>query len=232
MKKSNFRNIVLILEIIACFFIFAGCEISDDSNQTAEDKVKEEISYIENKILTFFSMYAKEEYGEKELNWDLIEENVIELNGVLDTVMLDMSEIGVSSDDIIKFKDNVNRLSIATANKDIDTVFGEYDNLYSILPKFAQNAFKNKNEIKQIELKSLVVSSYRYSNILAWTQAKDTINNAEKKYKEMMNDSEYKNEFSYNLNKMYVILSEIKNAIYLEELELTKIKYVNFIEKI
>ena len=29
-----------------------------------------------------------------------------------------------------------------------------------------------------------------------------------------------------------VLISEVKNAIYLEELELTKIKYVNFIEKI
>ena len=38
-------------------------------------------------------------------------------------------------------------------------------------------------------------------------------------------------EFSYNLNKIFVLLSEIKNAIYLEELELTKIKYINFIEK-
>lgn len=211
----------------------SGCEINVDENLSVEDKITEEIEYIENKILTFYSMYAKGEYGVlEEINWDLIEENVIDLNGVLDTIILDMAEVEISNEDIIVFKDGVNRLSIATSNRNINTVLEEYNILYSILPKYAQNAFKNKNDVKRLELKSQIVSSFVYANLFDWESASTGINLADAKYKEMMDDVDYMKEYSYNLNKIFILLSEIKNAISLQELELVKIKYVNFIEKI
>lgn len=211
----------------------SGCEINVDENLSVEDKITEEIEYIENKILTFYSMYAKGEYGVlEEINWDLIEENVIDLNGVLDTIILDMAEVEISNEDIIVFKDGVNRLSIATSNRNINAVLEEYNILYSILPKYAQNAFKNKNDVKRLELKSQIVSSFVYANLFDWESASTGINLADAKYKEMMDDVDYMKEYSYNLNKIFILLSEIKNAIGLQELELVKIKYVNFIEKI
>ena len=233
MNKKIFKSTIFLVIMIFIMFFLCGCELNQNESQSIEEKIKEEINYVENKILTFFSMYAKKEYGEDEnLNWKLIEENMVELNGVLDTVILDMSEIKISNENIINFKDGVNRLSIGVSNKEIDVVLEEYRNLYSILPKFAEKSFQNSNEVKQINLKSLVVSSYVYSELLNWELAKETIDSAETRYKEMMDDLDYMKEFSYNLNKIFVLVSEMKNAIYLEEIELTKIKYVNFIEKI
>lgn len=230
---KNIRCLVLIIVLLLGMFFLCGCEINVNEVNSIEDKIREEIKYIENKILTFYSMYAKDELGEIEsLNWDLIEENVIDLNGVLDTVILDMTEMEISNEDILVFKDGVNRLSIAVSNKDINTVLEEYRLLYSVLPSYAQKAFNNKNEVKQLELKSMMISSYVYSNLLNWELARSTVDSAEIKYKEMMDDVDYMKEYHYNLNKIFVLLSEFKNAINLQEIELVKIKYVNFIEKI
>lgn len=93
-------------------------------------------------------------------------------------------------------------------------------------------AFENKNDVKQLELKVQVISSFVYSNLLDWEQANVAVDLAETKYKEMMDDVDYMKEYYYNLNKIFILLSELKNAIDLQELELVKIKYVNFIEKI
>lgn len=232
MKKIN-KKVWLIIILILMGMVLCGCSIKDNEKSSIKDKIKEEIEYIENKILTFFIMFAKEEYGDiEDLNWDLIEENVIDLNGVLDTVILDMSEVEISNEEIITFKDTVNRLSIATSNKDINVVLEEYRLLYAVLPMYAQKAFDNKNEVKQLELKSLVISSFVYANLLNWEEANEMINIAETKYKEMMDDIDYMKEYSYNLNKILVLLSELRNAINIEEAELVKLKYVNFIEKI
>lgn len=136
------RNYLVIVILLFIMLFFCGCDINTDENLSIEDKITEEVEYIENKILTFYSMFAKDEYGEiEDLNWDLIEENVIDLNGVLDTVILDMSEIEIQNDDIITFKDGVNRLSIATSNKDISAVLEEYRLLYLILPRYARKSF-------------------------------------------------------------------------------------------
>ena len=232
MRKLKDKFILIIL-LICSILLLCACDIKNEDKSSIHDKIKEEVDYIENKILTFYSMHAKEEYGNiEELNWDLIKENVIDLNAVLDTVILDMTEVEISNEDIILFKDVMNRLSIATANKDINVVLEEYSALYSILPKYAQKAFYNKNEVKQLELKSKIVSSYVYSNLLEWEKAYETVNLAEEMYKFMMDDLDYMKEYDYNLNKVFVLLSEIKNAISLQEVELVKIKYVNFIEKI
>lgn len=231
-KKFDIKfalGIFLILVMIS----FTGCQIKDEENLSIESKITEEIDYIENKMLVFLNMYAKNEYGDKDdLNWDLIKENAIELNGVLDTIILDMSEVEISNEDIINFKNTINRLSIAASNEDIEAVLEEYRSLYSLLPIYAQKSYENKNKLNLLELKSLVVSSYVYANNLDWDNAKKTIGDAETKYKTMMDDVDYMKEYSYNLNKVYVLLSELKNALDIEEVELIKVKYVNFIEKI
>lgn len=231
-KKLNKKLISSIL-VILVMISFTGCQIKSEENLSIESKITEEIDYIENKMFVFLNMYAKNEYGDEDnLNWNLIKENAIELNGILDTIILDMSEVEISNEDIINFKNAINRLSIAVSNEDIETVLEEYRILYSLLPTYAQKSYENKNKLKLLELKTLVVSSYVYANNLDWENAKKTIEDAETKYKTMMDDVDYMKEYSYNLNKVYVLLSELKNAIDIEEVELIKIKYVNFIEKI
>lgn len=230
MVKKVFLFCVIIL---FCIIILTACAISDEEKPSIESKIKEEIEYIENKILTFLNMYAKDEYDlEEDLNWDLIEENAIDLNGILDTIILDMTEVEISNETIIEFKNRVNNLSIAISNKDIDATLEEYRLLYLLLPIYAEKIYSNKNELEILRLKSLAVSSYVLANRSEWDEAKKTILETENKYKTMMDNVDYIKEYSYNLNKVFVLIGELRNAIELEELELTNIKYVNFIEKI
>ena len=48
----------------------------------------------------------------------------------------------------------------------------------------------------------------------------------------MSDNLEYMKEYSYSLNKIYILVEEFKNAVDLEQADLAKIKYINFIEKI
>lgn len=230
MVKKIFLFCVIIF---FCIIFLTACSINDEEKPSIESKITEEIEYIENKILTFLNMYAKDEYDlEEDLNWDLIEENAIDLNGILDTIILDMTEVEISNETIIEFKNRVNNLSIAISNKDIDATLEEYRLLYLLLPIYAEKIYSNKNELEILRLKSLAVSSYVLANRSEWDEAKKTILETENKYKTMMDNVDYIKEYSYNLNKVFVLIGELRNAIELEELELTNIKYVNFIEKI
>lgn len=222
-------NIILVMILILSL---TGCNSGEEQNKTIEDKIDEEISYIENKILTFFTRYAKGEYGNNnDLDWSAIDENITELNDILDTLILDLSDIEVGNENIIAFRNELNELSIAASNKNINLVVQKYAKLYSLLPTYKKQYSNNKNSIYIMELKSLIISSFAYSNDLDWENAKNTMILAETKYKEMMDDIDYMQEYSYNLNKVYILIEELKSAVELEELELTKVKYVNFIEK-
>ena len=228
------KKICIFTCLISISFTMVGCDFENSEEKTIKNKTSEEMSYLENRILTILNKYAKNEYGnEDDLNWDAINENVIELNNVLDTIILDFSESEISNEDIIKFRDGVNNLIIATSQKDINLVIAQASELYSYLPNYLEKIGENnKNKVNIMKLKSFVITSFSYAKQLDWENAKQAIEMADNKYKEMTDDVDYMKEYSYNLNKVYILLGELKNVINVEELELTKMKYINFIEKI
>ena len=231
---NQIKKIIMYVIIgIFILFSFTGCSLDSQDGKTINDKTKEEISYLEDEILTIINRYAKKEYNnENGINWEEIANDVQKLNNSLDTILLDLSEVKISNEDLIMFRNETNNLNIAITNNNESEMIQRCNYLYSLLPTYLDKVSDNKNDVNIMKLKSLVISSYVQANFLDWENAKSTILLAEDKYKEMIDDIDYMKEYSYNLNKVYILVEETKNAIELEELDLTRIKYINFIEKI
>lgn len=231
MRKQKLINLILIM--VLCILSLTGCSMKENPEKLIEDKVGEEISYLEDEIFTVVNKYIKGEYvKDDKIKWDDVNKDVQGINTVLDTVILDLSEENISNDEIIKFKNGIDQLLIAVGNQDENSLLKINSDIYSLLPTYLEKTSKDKNKINIMKLKSLVLSSLAYSNSLEWENAKNVIGQAETKYKEMMDDVDYMKKYSYNLNKVYVLLEELKNSIDIEEIELCKMKYINFIEKI
>lgn len=227
--RKNFL-IKYILIILVLLFTLTGCSV--DNEKTIQDKVNEEINFLENKTFTITNKYAKGEYLEdSKLNWKDISKAVEEINISIDTIIQDLSELDISNEDILALRNEVNSLIISAGNEDEYNLLQRISYLYSLLPNYLEKYSDNKNKIDVMKLKGLVLSSFVQANFLEWDTAKSTVVLAEAKYNEMMNNVDYMKEYSNNLNKIYVLLEELKNAIELEEVELTKVKFVNFIEK-
>lgn len=232
MKKIK-QFLIYILIVILTMSCLTGCSINKDEHKTIEEKTDEEISYVEDEILNIVNRYAKKEYvKDNTVDWDSIQKDTENLNSSLDTIVLDLSETKISNDDLVNFRNELNNVNIAIAGKNENELMQRCSYLYSLLPTYLEKYSNDKNEINNMKLKSLVLSSFIQANVLDWQSAKTTIGLAETKYKEMMDDVDYMKEYSYNLNKTYVLLEELKNAINIEQADLSRIKYINFIEKI
>lgn len=222
--------------IITSFMMMTltGCSVhSHGDTKTIEDKTNQEITYLEDEILTIVNRYSKREYNsDNGINWDEVSKDVEQINNSLDTILLDLSDIKISNEDLINFRNETNNLNIAITKKDEYELMQRCSYLYSLLPGYLEKSSGNNNEVSTMKLKSLMVSSFVQANFYEWENAKTTIGIAETKYKEMMDDVNYMKDYSYNLNKIYILIEEMKNTIDLQEADLTRIKYINFIEKI
>ena len=229
-KKENFKFIFLISFLI---FFLTGCSLQEENPKTIQDKTNEEISYIEDEIFTIVNKYIKGEYNDDTggIKWDDVNKEVQNLNSVLDTIMLDLSELEITNNELVNLRNEVNNLSISVTNKDDYNLLQKSSYIYSLLPTYMEKYSQDKNKIDNMKLKSLVLSALVQANFLEWDTAKNTALLVENKYKEMMDNVDYIKESSYNLNKIYILIGEFKNAIDLEEVELTKQKYINFIDK-
>lgn len=230
-KKYIFYFIVLIIML----FLFTGCSGIEGKNKSAsvEEKSSSEIEYLQDRIFTLINKYSKGEYLEDDvINWKNVNKDAQKIGKVLDTLMLDLGEAKISNEDLNRFRTEINNLLIASGGEDEQALLTSASNLYSLLPDY-YGKFSNDNNKKDImSLKSLVLSSYINSYFLNWQEAKTKASSAETKYKEMSDNLEYMKEYSYSLNKIYILVEEFKNAVDLEQADLAKIKYINFIENI
>ncbi len=230
-RKYIFYFIVLIMML----FLFTGCSGIESETKTAtvEEKASSEIEYLQNEIFTIVNKYSKGEYIKDDAtDWKEINNDAQNIGKSLDTLMLDFGEAKISNEELNKFRTEINNLLIASSGEDEQTLLTSASNLYSLLPDY-YGKFSNDNNKKDImTLKSLVLKSYINSYFLNWPEAKNNAQSAETKYKEMSDNLEYMKEYSYSLNKIYILVEEFKNAIDLEQADLAKIKYINFIEKI
>lgn len=221
--------------LIIMLFLLTGCSGIEGENKSAtiEEKASGEIEYLEDKIFTIINKYSKDEYIKDDaIDWVAVNNDAQKISKSLDTLMLDFGEAKISNEDLNKFRNEINNLLIASSGEDEQALFVSSSNLYSLLPDY-YGKFSNDNNKKDImTLKSLVLKSYINSRFLNWAEAKSNAQAAENKYKEMSDNLEYMKEYSYNLNKIYILVEEFKNAVDLEQIDLSKIKYINFIEKI
>lgn len=221
--------------LIIMLFLLTGCSgiEGQTKNATVEEKASSEIEYLEDEIFTIINKYSKDEYIKDDaIDWVAVNNDAQKISKSLDTLMLDFGEAKISNEDLNKFRNEINNLLIASSGEDEQALFASSSNLYSLLPDY-YGKFSNDNNKKDIMvLKSLVLKSYINSRELNWLEAKNNAQYAENKYKEMSDNLEYMKEYSYNLNKIYILIEEFKNAVDLEQVDLSKIKYINFIEKI
>lgn len=229
------KNKIFLINVITIIilFIFTGCTINADEVETIDDKIEKEISYMEDEILTLINRYAKKEYiVDNTLNWDDIYKDSQKISNTIDVIVLDLSEAKLNNDEIVALSSQIDNLDIAISNKDESAFIQSCSYLYSLLPTYLEKVSDDKNRVELMNIKSMVISCFVQTNFLDWQGAKTSIGVIESKYKDMMNNIDYIQEYSYNLNKVYILIEEFKNAINLEEKELSRIKYINFIEKV
>lgn len=244
-RKYIFNFLILIIIL----FLFTGCTGIESGKESAsiEDKTISEIEYLEDEIFTIVNKYTKNEYARdgnidngdgldidnnvNNIDWQKVSEDCEQIGKVLDTVMLDFGEAKVPNEELIGFRTEINNLLVASSNEDEHTLLKSASNLYNLLPEYYGRFSENKNEKEVMALKSLVLQSYTSAFFSEWEDAKSAASLAETKYKEMSDNLEYMKEHSYDLNKVYILVEEFKNAVDLEQVDLTKVKFINFIEK-
>lgn len=228
MKKS----IKSIFFISLLMIFLTGCTISEKENVSIEEKIKQEIEYIEDSIFNITNKYAKGEYiKDNSIDWNAIFDDEERINNVLETIVLDLTEIDISNDEILKFSNEINNLLAATTAESEDELLARLNNLYALIPNYMRKVGASKSTIEDKELKSIILASYSLANAENWTEARAMIQSAVDKYNTMMDDVEYMQENAYKLNKTYILLGEVKNAIDSENMKIVNLKFVNFIEK-
>lgn len=168
----------------------------------------------------------------QQIDWENVKGEVEELYISIPTITLDLYEMNINKDEILNFNKEYDNLIKVVKNENKEEVLGVLNTLYSYMPKFIQNTTDDNVNKTIVETKSYIVSAYSKLDAEKWDGINDDIKKAIDVYSKLLTDTNIDNEKQYSLNKSYVILNEIQNAVNIKDKSVFLIKYKNLLEEL
>lgn len=214
--------------------VLTGC--SDNEQETSiEEKNLVELEYLEDNIVLIMNKFIKDEYFDVETQsqkWDEILKDARKIENSMATILVDLAVLNIDATEISKLSMGINSMIIAIENQDETNFMVELNNIYALIPNYLSKYLNNQDLIFKKQLKYYAISTYvgfRMGNI---ELARSQIAEAETRYSEKMKDVNYVQNNEYNVNKIYVLIQELKSAVELNSEELVATKYLLLVEEI
>ena len=168
-----------------------------------------------------------------EINWKEIKNDVENIYTSLYPTTLDLYQTTTSQQDILNFNKEYDNLTKAIKDENKEDSLKELSILYDYLPKFVENCTDDEKQRTVIKTKNYIFKAYSVLDKEEWNTISDNINNATQEFTKLVkniNNQESGNQ--YNINKIYVMINELQNAVILKDKEVFLIKYKNLLEEL
>jgi hypothetical protein len=286
---KKIKSIILIYLIIV--ITLTGCTSKNDNSELKE-KVKQELNYIDDKIITMLNKLnniSLENYSivsnqttlnektsdestsssgeekqtnqeesqggteakqnnqitntemkeqsilgtnENNIDWELIQNEIEELNSSWSIILLDLYDLNVENTDILAFSNKINSCIVSIENKNKQETLNNLRDLYSYIPKYINTIEKDTPNQQIKQSKYYLLNSYVLVNEDNWGEVKNSLNNCENVFNNLSNNIEYAKDKEYKINKVYVLIKELENSLDSKDKKVFYIKYKNLLQSI
>lgn len=166
-----------------------------------------------------------------DIDWNLIRNETEMLYSIWTSMVLDLYDIGVESDKIVGFSNSLDDALISIKKEEKMASTLKIAKLYGYITEFANKTEIEEMKKKAFETKRHIVNSYAYVETGKWDKVSEEVQNSEEKFSEILNNIDKENEQKkFNINKIYIMIQELKSSLWTEEKEIYHLKYKNLIE--
>lgn len=196
---------------------------SNSSNRSNEELEDKQYKMEENGILT----------KDSEIDWNQIKNKVERLYVSLYPMTADLNQIYTEQQDIISFNKEYDNLLKIVKEENKQATLNELSILYDYLPKFIEKCTNKEKDKVIIKTKSNIFKAYSILEEEKWETISDNVNSAIQEFSKVVtNENNRESGSQYNLNKIYVMIKELQNAISLKDKEVFLIKYRNLLDEL
>jgi hypothetical protein len=196
---------------------------SGNSQNTESSKDNKEYYVEETGVLT----------NKSEINWENIKNESERIYTSLSKTTLDLYEIGVNQQEILNFNKEYDNLIKTVKEENKQETLTELSILYNYLPTFLESCTDNEKDNTVIKTKNYIFKAYSKLDNEDWQSISNDINQAIQEFTKIVTDVDTSNEKNkYNINKAYIMINELQNAINLNDKEIFLIKYKNLLEEL
>lgn len=195
---------------------------SGDKEGTSEENNKK-FELKENGVLT----------QDADINWRYIKNEVEKIYTSLYSTTLDLYQTSSNQEDIVNFNKEFDNLTKAVKDENKEDALMELSLLYNYLPKFIDKCTDEDKEKIVIKTKNDIFKAYSVLDKEEWSAISQNINDARQNFTKLVTNINTKQKGNqYNINKAYIMINELQNAVVLKDKEVFLIKYKNLVEEL
>lgn len=205
---------------------------SQSSNESSNQSTGQSSS--QSQEITVTEMQAKSVLSTdtNNIDWEALRSEIEVVNEYWDILMLDLYNAKVSNDDIINFANTLDQCTLNINAEDKNASLSNLAILYSYIPKFL-NVISAETSLQNIRnTQSYTISAYVSANIDDWESVNTHMINAENAFISVLNDVEYSKNKEYKVNKTYMAIKDMQNAVKMQDKSLLFLKYKNLMENL
>lgn len=166
---------------------------------------------------------------ENEIDWNYIKNTAQLLHTSWTTIMIDLHSLNIKNDDILSFSNNLDALILNIEREDKRTTLNSLASLYAIIPIYINQYSDDNYEENLAYTKAYIINSYVLLEDDKWEDMQAEVTKAQEYFNLVINSINTKSSQIF-INKTYVLLNEMKNAINLKDKKLYYMKYKNLME--
>ena len=170
--------------------------------------------------------------NKEDINWEYVKGEIENLYTSVATITLDFYQIGANQDNILAFNQQIDNLSVAVKEENKETTLAELSNLYTNLSNITQSLEENETYKMVVRIKENIFKAYSKLDAGKWDEISNDVNNATFTYSELLTNASNGIDNQYEINKGYILINEMQNAVKLQDVSVFLIKYKNLLEEL
>ena len=196
---------------------------SGDNNSTSNSKQDNKKFELEiSGVLT----------NKEDINWEYIKGEIENLYSSISTITLDMLQINVTQEEILTFNNQLDNLAVAVKDENKENTLSQMSTLYDTLATITQKIQGEETYKILVEVKQNIFKAYSKLDTENWSEIANNINNAITSYSKLLSNTNIETQNQYVINKGYVLINELKNAVNLQDISVFLIKYKYLLEEL
>ena len=170
--------------------------------------------------------------NKEDINWDYIKGEIENLYSSVSTITLDLLQINITQEEILAFNSQLDNLAIAIKDENKENTLSQMSTLYDTLTTITQKIQGEETYKILVEVKQNIFKACSKLDTGNWDEIANDTKNAINSYSKLLTDTNINAQNQYIINKGYVLINELQNAVNLQDVSVFLIKYKYLLEEL
>lgn len=166
------------------------------------------------------------------IDWNKVKNEIELIYTSIPAITLDLYGLNINQDEILNFNRQLDNLTVLVKNQNKEETLKELAKTYQYIPRFVNAITEDIVHKTVLNTKSNVFLAYSKLDSKNWNEISNDIKNAINIFSQLLTGNVVNTNNQTTINKVYVMLNELQNAITVEDEAVFLIKYKNLLEEI